>query len=135
MPDYGPVVMPGWTWNSRAAATITGGDPLEVAGSGTVQPVNVATLRYVGIAAHDAFTGQQVTVISARPIFDGPADGPITAGDALHASATPGRQVATAPAVSGGANANLNDLNNTRAIIGTALTTAADGQLCRWQMQ
>ena len=64
MPDYSAVFLPGLTMTSTAAGTITGGDTLEVAGSGTVQkttysdvPNTVGSVKCVGVAAHDAVTG------------------------------------------------------------------------------
>jgi len=135
VPEYTPVLLPGLTGTFTAAAAITGGDPLEVAGSGTVQktspgPSGLGSARYVGIAAHDAPPGNRVTVILDRAVHEGSADGAVNAGDQLMASARPGRQVATVPAAA--AAPGQADVNAARAVIGLALTTAADGSVVRW---
>ena len=102
MPDYAPVFLPGLAVTLTAAGTITGGDPLEVAGSGTVQkctagPGGVGSVKCIGVAAHDAVSGASVTVIADRVVHQGAADGAVTAGDQLMASSAAGRQVKTMP--------------------------------------
>jgi hypothetical protein len=138
LPDYSAVFLPGLVMTSQAAGTITGGDPVEVAGSGTVQrstagPNSLGSLKCVGIAAQDAAAGAKVTVIVDRVVHDGAADGAITAGDQLMASSTAGRQVKTVPPT--GASPGQQDVNQARAIIGIALTTAADGATVRWMQK
>lgn len=61
MSDYTPVNSDNTAFTSTAAATITGGQLLEVAANGTVQPA-AGTARPVGVAAHDAPNGGRVTV-------------------------------------------------------------------------
>jgi hypothetical protein len=134
VPDYSAVHLPGLTMTSQAAGTITGGDPLEVAGTGTVQKASGAnSQKVIGIAAQDAVAGAKVTVIVDRVVHEGLADGAITAGDQLVASPTAGRQVVTLPPL-GGAPGQA-DVNAARAIIGIALTTASTGQLVRWMQK
>ena len=134
MPDYSAVFLPGLVMTSQAAGTITGGDPVEVAGTGTVQKVaGVNSQKVVGVAAMDATAGGRVTVIVDRVVHDGLADGAITAGDQLVASSVAGRQVKTLPPL-GGAPGQA-DVNAARAIIGIALTTASDGGTVRWMQK
>ena len=138
MPDYSPVFLPGLTMTFQAAVDLTGGDPVEVAGSGTVQkctagPGGLGSQKYVGVANSDARAGLNVTVTAANPVHEGPADGPVIAGDLVMASAKPGCQVTSAPpAASSPAQA---DVNTDRAIIGVALITAADGSTVRWMQR
>lgn len=146
MPDYTPVFMPGMTFTSVAATPVTGGDPLEVAGPGTVRRCTTpAAPAYVGIAAEDAIATATVTVFAARPVYDGPADGTITAGQQVVVSETAGRQVkalaATATTFAGtysaaDAKAAVDAaVNAARAVTGVALTTATDGNTIRWQQR
>lgn len=135
MPDYSAVFLPGLTMTSTAASAITGGDPLEVAGSGTVQkttagPSGLGSAKYVGVAAHDTPAGLKLTVITDRVVHEGAADGPVNAGDQVMASSVTGRQVKTVPAT--GATPGKADVDQARAIIGLALTSAADGTTVRW---
>lgn len=138
MPDYAPVLLPGLTGTFTAAAAITHGDPLEVAGSGTVQhtapgPSGLGSACYVGVAGHDAIAGARITVVMDRVVHEGAADGAINARDLLMASSLPGRQVKTVPAVSG--TPGQADVSQARVIIGIALITAADGATVRWQQR
>lgn len=135
MPDYAPVFLPGLTMTSIAAAAITGGDAVEVAGSGTVQtctagPSGLGSARYVGIATADTPPGLMLTVVIDRVVHEGTADGAITAGDQVMASYRPGCQVKTAPVTS--AVPGKTDVDAARVIIGLALTTAPAGTPVRW---
>lgn len=138
MADYTPVFLPGLTMTSQAAGAITGGDPVEVAGSGTVQkctagPGGVGSFRYVGLAAHDAAVGKPVTVILDRVVHEGPADGPITYGDQLMASTAAGRQVTRVPDTAG--TPGKADVDQARCVIGIALISASDGGTVRWMQR
>ena len=146
MADYTPWIVPGFTWTSQAAGAITGGDPLEVAGTGTVRKCSATPPgAYVGVAAKDAILGADVTVISVRPVHEGLADGAISAGDQLTASTAAGRQVKSLAAVSttfagtysaADAQAQVDAaVTAARAVVGVALTTAADGGAVRWQQR
>ena len=77
MADYTPVFLPGLAITAVAAGTIVGGDPLEVAGTGTVQKCTSASPKYVGVAGSGAASGQNVTYFAARVVFDGLAEGGI----------------------------------------------------------
>lgn len=130
MPEYSPVFLPGLAITLTAAATITGGDPVEIAGSNTVQKVTTAgSLKYAGIAGHDAIAGAPVTIILDRVVHEGAADGSINAGDQLTASPKAGCQVAALIPASAATSA---DVNHARAVIGVAMITAADGATVRW---
>jgi hypothetical protein len=112
MSDYTPIYQPGVAWSSTASATITGGQVLEVSGSGTVGPAAVGSTKVVGVAAFDAAANSLVTVHRGG-VQELTAAATITAGQTLKAAAA--GQVT--PWVSG---TDLTDL-----VVGTALTGAA----------
>jgi hypothetical protein len=151
VPDYTAAYLVGSQVPVTAASSVTGGDPVEVAGNNQAQKVTANNSpRYLGIAGHDAVVGQRLSVIAAKPVHDGVADGAITAGDLLGASAAAGRTVrtVTAAAVAAqdvGATPTQASINTAVNAVGTALnassagrrigvamTTAADGQGVRW---
>ena len=143
MPDYTAVFIPSLVITLTASAAITGGDPVEVSGNGTCARVAATGSGHViGVAAQDAQINARVSVYARGLVHEGRADGPVTAGDQVVASATAGRQVATL-AVSGVTeNATYsntetqNNINNSvnaaRGVLGVALTTAADNAKVRW---
>jgi hypothetical protein len=147
VPDYTAVFLPGLVITVVAAGPITGGDPLEVAGTGTVQKcAGAGSAKYVGIAALDAIAGNRLTMFANKPVFDGIAEGTVTAGDQVCASAVAGKQVKTVPAsaVDIGASPTVQATANTainaglaavRSIIGVAMTTATDGTTVRWMQK
>jgi hypothetical protein len=128
---------------STAAGTITGGDPVEVAGSGTVRKTTtfaphggnaaLGSGGCIGIAAQDALTGARVTVIVDRVVHEGAADGAVTAGDQVMSSAVTGRQVKKVPDSTG--TPIQQDVDQARVVIGIALTTAADNGTVRWMQR
>lgn len=134
-PDVGyiPVWLPGQRLTLSASAAVSAGDILEVSGSGTVAPCTTpASQKFVGVSAQTIlWPGPgRVTVYGRGPVHESVCDGPVTAGQELVTSATAGRQVAAvaapaSPPVQG-------DVNSSRAVIGVALTSAPDGQKCRW---
>jgi hypothetical protein len=151
VPDYTATYLPGGLFPSLAAGPITGGDPLEVAAAGQVQKCATGNSpKFVGMAAHDSAAGQRISVIAAHAVHDGPADGPIAAGDLLGASAVAGRAVRTIAAagvlgnqdvgaaptqttINTAVNAVVAAVNAGGARrIGLALTGAADGATVRW---
>lgn len=139
MPDYTAVFLPGLTMTLTAAGTVAGGDPVEIAGSGTCQKTTagpsagLGSAKCIGVAAQDAAAGARVTVIVDRVVHEGLADGVITAGDQVMSSSTPGRQVKTVP-VTGGSPGKA-DVDQARVIIGIALTTASDAATVRWMQK
>jgi sulfate adenylyltransferase subunit 1 (EFTu-like GTPase family) len=141
--DYTPIALPGQTFTSQASGAITGGDPVVVSGSGTVaRAATLASTAYLGIAGHDAVSGQKITLTLAKAIHESVADGTVTAGDQLTTTNTANRQVKSLAAsnVDVGAafaqaavNTAINtSVNQARAVIGTAMTTASDNTLVRW---
>ncbi|HXJ27420.1 MAG TPA: hypothetical protein VNH17_17025 [Streptosporangiaceae bacterium] len=121
MGNYFPVSSPATNYQFTAASPVTGGDPLEFTGTGTgdgqVQRA-AAGSRYAGIASADTAPGHALAVYVGNDVFYGPAEGTVTAGDQLAASAVPGRQVKTATP---GAQ-----------VIGEAFGSAADGAQVHW---
>ena len=96
--DYTPVLVPGNLLTVRTAGRITAGDPLEVAGPGpTVQRAGAGSLAYLGIAAESCATDEETAVMIGGAIQEAIADGDITAGDLVAASAEPGRVVVAVP--------------------------------------
>lgn len=61
MSDYTPVNSDLASWTSTASATITGGQLCTASGNGTVAPSTTGD-HSVGVAAHDAASGQRVTL-------------------------------------------------------------------------
>jgi len=122
MGNYFPVSNPATNYTLTADSPVTGGDPLEFTGTGSgdghVQRAASGS-RYAGIAGADTAAGHTLTVYVGNAIFYGPAEGAVTAGDQLAASAVPGRQVKTAPP---GAQ-----------VIGRAFGNAADGVQVHWK--
>lgn len=142
MSDYTPVYVPGKVITMTASATILGGQPLVVSGSGTVAPAaSLASPSVIGVAASDTPLNGRVTVYARGIVHETVATGTVTAGDQVGASGTAG-QIATVPvsAVDLGAsfvqatsNTALNaGLNALRGVIGIALTTAANPAKARW---
>lgn len=135
MPDYTPFYVPGKVWTSTASAAVTGGDLVEVSGSGTVAKAAVAasgSTKFVGVAGHDAPINGRVTVYGRGIIHQSVAQGTVTAGDLLTTpltGATAGAQVQTLAAVT---TPTAADVTNTRAIIGIALETATNPAKVRW---
>lgn len=118
--DYTPVHVPGTAITLQAADAIEAGDPVEVAGSGTIQRATAGTEKYVGVAGHPATMGLLVTVFAGKIVHEGAAELDITAGRPVEASGLDGYQVKEA-----------NDPADP-TVIGLALTSAADGQDVRW---
>jgi len=108
MAEYLPVFKPGQAVTLKASATITGGQLVEVTGSGTVGPAGAASTKVVGVAAFDAATNDNVTIF-AGGVQHGAASGTVTAGDVVQAGA--------AGTIASG----------TTAPIGVALSTATTG--------
>lgn len=116
MGDYTPVNVDAAAYTSTAASAITGGQLLQVIGTGTVGPCTANTQRAVGIAAHDAPTGGRVTVYVLPGMIHEAVNnnaGTITAGAAITAGATAGVDTGTLATVAAAGT-----------LIGIALTTA-----------
>jgi hypothetical protein len=109
--EYLPVYRPGQVLTLKASATITGGQLVAVSGSGTVGPAGAAATGWVGVAAFDAATNDNLTIHSGG-VQSVTASGAITAGSPVIAGAA-GTVVASATPPAG-------------QQVGVALTTAAD---------
>lgn len=120
MAEYLPLWKPGQAMTYQASATITGGQYLEVTGSGTFGPAGAASTKGAGVAAFDAASGAKVTVFAGGVQRIVAGTGGVTAGDIVAAGAA-----GTVVAIGAGAF-------GTR--IGLALTTAAEAALAEIQM-
>lgn len=129
MADYTPRFAPGEAITSQASATITGGNLLAVSGNGTVAPAGAHALNWVGVAAFDAASGDKVTIRTGG-VQKLVASGTVTAGDIVEPAAS--GKVSTLAAVT---TPTAADVTNTRARVGIALTTAADGATVDVQME
>lgn len=122
MADYTPH-WPSGPKTYTASATITGGQLLMATGVDTVGPATAGTTAWVGVAGHDAVSGDRVTVIPIRGARHTlTASGTVTVGDQVISGAA--GTVATL-AVAAGATAA--DINAARQVVGTAVTTATNG--------
>lgn len=126
MAEYLPIYKPGEALTLKASAAITGGQLVAVSGSGTVAPAGASVANWVGVAAFDAATNDNVTIF-ADGVQSLTASGAITAGD-LVVSAAAGTVSTLAAA---GATFVQAEANASRAVVGTALTTAANGAKVR----
>jgi len=150
MSDYTPVYVKGEIITLTASSAVTGGDVLEVSGINTVQRcATLSSLKVVGVAAEDTLTAGRVSLWARGPVHESIADGIITAGNLLTSTATANRGVvalANAPTgvalggvyVDPGTSNAINAVgaadNATRALLGVALTSAADGAKVRWML-
>lgn len=111
MAEYLPIHTPGQAVTLKASAAITAGQVVAVSGSGTVAPAGADSAAWVGVAATDAATNDNVTIWCGGT-QNCTAAGAITAGDAIECAAS------GAVATASGATA--------LTFVGVALTTAAD---------
>jgi hypothetical protein len=143
MADAIAVFLPGARQTFTAGGSITGGDLVVLSGaSSVVKASTTGAATYVGVAGHDAATGTKVTVTVLKAVFDSIADGAVAVGDQLTTTATANRQVKSLAAAAvdvGGTptQASINtaintSVNNARAVIGMAITAAADNAIVRW---
>lgn len=114
MADHTPLFLPGQEFTRTTSAAVTGGQVLIVSGNDTVAPSTAATNAWLGIAAHDAASGEKVTVHRGG-IHELGATGAIAAGE-LVVAATAGT-VATVGAGTFG------------QVIGVALSAAASSKV------
>jgi predicted RecA/RadA family phage recombinase len=80
---------PGETLTYTAGGTITGGQMVMLTGDRTVQAATAATPKVVGVAVHDAASGEVVTVAS-EGVWPCIAAGAVAAGDNLIIGAVAG---------------------------------------------
>jgi hypothetical protein len=142
MGDYTPVFIAGEVITSTASAAVTGGDLLEVSGNGTVaRTATLASQKIVGFASKDCAINERCTFYCRGPVHEALADGTVTAGDQVTSTSTASRGVKSLPASAGDLGAAFNQatdnavlnlaVNNARAVIGVALTTASDNTKVR----
>ncbi|HYN95410.1 MAG TPA: hypothetical protein VES42_16300 [Pilimelia sp.] len=140
--------MPGTAYTFQASGAFSGGDLVGMTGPLTVAKVtSSASLAYVGVAGTDAAVGQKATIHMAKAVHDSVAEGTITPGDQLVSSSVANRQVKALAASASNVdvtatpnettieqfNAAINTaVNNSRGVIGTAVTAATDNQTVRW---
>lgn len=87
MGQYLPLFRPGDTVTFTATAAVTGGQPVEVSTADRgVAPAAAASAKYVGVAGHDAATGETVTIEIGKPIHELTASGAVTRGQKLEAA-------------------------------------------------
>lgn len=123
MGDYVPIHNPGHEITQTASAAITAGQLLANSGVDTVAPaITASAKKYIGVAGHDAANGAKVTVLSGVGMVHlSTAQGAITAGDLVIVGSVAGT------VASGGATPAQD------AVIGLALTTAADTGSVKWK--
>lgn len=114
MPDYLPTYNHGKTITLTAGSTITGGQLLSVSTDGRVNPAALNSTGTVGVAGHDAVTGDPVT-IHCGGIQELTASGAIAAG----ALVTPDNN--------GAVKANATPATGT--LVGVAVSSASGGRV------
>lgn len=114
---YAPVFFPADEFSRTTSAAVTAGQLLYVSGDDTVAPTTAATSAWVGVAAFDAASGADVTVL-CEGVHEFAASGSIAAGDLVIPAA------AGAVATQGTASA-ANDVQ----IVGVALAAAASSKV------
>lgn len=119
MADYLPIRIPGQALVATASAAITGGQVVEVSGNDTVAPAGAASVKWLGVAAFDAKSGDRVTV-HAGGTQAPKAAGAIAAGASVVVGAN-------------GAVATAAGTEPAGAAVGIALTAAVDGAEARVQ--
>lgn len=110
MAEYLPLHDEADSFTRVASAALTGGQLVRVSGSGTVGPVTAASADWLGVAAFDCNSGDQVTIYTGG-VQRLAASGTVTAGQLVEGAA--------AGAVATHTN-GANDIN----AVGIALTTA-----------
>lgn len=120
MADYTPIYTGGVTpMTLTTSAAVTGGQVLEVSASGTVAPAAANSVKFVGVAAHDAASGARVTVWPIdNCVHEFTSSGAITAGAGVKCGAA-GVVVTAVVATEAAAG----------ALVGIALTDAASNKV------
>lgn len=113
MADYTPVFIPGSMISATASVAVTGGQVVEVTGSGTVGPAAAGSTRAIGVAAFDAGAGVRVTVHVGKVVHEVVAASAVAAGDMLVTAAN--GQVASSATPAAG------------TLLGVAFTSGAAG--------
>lgn len=117
MVDYHPLHYPATQLTATASATITAGQLLYVSGNNTVAPTTAATAAWVGVAAHDAASGELVSYYRVG-VHELAASGAIAAGATV------------IPAAAGAvADQGTPSAANAVQVVGIAQSAAASGKV------
>lgn len=81
MSNLGLVLPAGAPMTVRAAGRLSAGDPVQVAGPGTVERADAGSANFIGVASANCMTGDLLVVLAGGAVFETIADGDITAGD------------------------------------------------------
>ena len=120
--SYLPIFRPGDTITLGVTTAVTAGQLVEVGtADSSVAPAAAGSSKVVGVAGHDAGTGDLVTVEVAKAVHELTADGAITRGDLLVAADAGAVSTATEPG----------DGEDAPRVLFLALTSATDGALVR----
>src|SRR5258707_9513458 len=98
MPDYTPPYL-GRVVTLAASAAITGGQVVEVSGSGTVQPCATAgSVKAVGVALADTPVNGRASIAAFGPVHETAVAtaATVTAGDQVQTGAAPSGSIQTA---------------------------------------
>lgn len=114
MAEHNPKYNPGTELTFTASAAVTGGQLVEITGDNTVGPAGAGSDSWIGVAGHDAGTGELVHVTNGN-VHVLTASGAVAAGGAVVAAAA--GAVAAAAAETG------------LALVGVALSAAADSKV------
>lgn len=113
MAEHTPIYFCADRLPRTASATITGGQLVYVSGNDTVAPTSAATSAWLGVAANDAASGEQV-VVYTEGVHQVAASGAIAAGATV------------IPAASGAvADQSTPSAANDVQVVGVALSAAA----------
>lgn len=112
MAEHTPKYFPADRLPRTTSATVTGGQVLAVSGNDTVAPIAAPNEAWLGVAAHDAASGERVVVYTVG-VHQVPASGAIAAGKPVIGAA------------GGAVAAFTNGTDEPEEIIGTALSAAA----------
>lgn len=88
MAEYLPLHADGDAITRQASGTISAGNLVSVSGSGTVAQGAAADVPWLGVAAFDAASGDNVTVLCGGVQKLVAGTGGVTAGQYVHAGAT-----------------------------------------------
>jgi len=116
MGAYEPKFLYADVATATTSAAVTGQQALIVSGNGTVGPATAGSPAFVGVAAHDAGSGERVAFFPRGKIHVSKASGSITAAARVDTGAA------------GTVASGTAGVNN----IGIALTTAADAADVEW---
>jgi len=115
MAEYAPIYKPGREITRTTSAAVTAGQVVIVSGNDTVAPSSASSAAWLGVAAHDAASGDKVTV-TVGGVHELAASGAIAAGAAVIPAAA-------------GAVATIGSETNYASVVGVALSAAASGKV------